>query len=186
MHDHTPALWDRLPTNTIPKPIQLHQPLCSRQSSDENKLAEQDAQHLGAITDGSLMPYLTIKGRQKTCSSRVLNHTYSIVHGRTINVLIISDPIQGGIGLCMVLIWFSTSFIAHSMTSLLIGHITRQCSVSVAWSSLSLTKLLNHRSDGRSATTKSPTSSKSAISPRTHLHVLASEKLHALPELHVP
>ena len=29
-------------------------------------------------------------------------------------------------------------------------------------------------------------SSKSAISPRTHLHVLATEKLHALPELHVP
>ena len=54
--------------------------------------------HLGAITDGSLMPYLTIKGRQNTCSSRVLNRTYSTVHGRTINVLIISDPMQSGMG----------------------------------------------------------------------------------------
>ena len=103
------------------------------------------------------MPYLTIKGRQSTCSSRVLNHTYSAVHGRTIDVLLISDPMQGGIVLCMVLIWFSTSFIAHSMTSLLIGHITRECSVSVAWSSLALTNLLSHRSNGRSATTKTPT-----------------------------
>ena len=141
---------------------------------------------LAPSQDGSLMPYLTIKGRQKylfiTSTEPYMLHRPWQNNQRAYNFRSNARWNWALHGPDLVLNFLHCPLDDIVADRTYYPSVLRKCGLV-----LPLTDKIVESQIGRAICDDENTDpSKSAISPRTHLHVLATEKLHALPELHVP